>query len=285
MLFLIGLGLGSSKDITQRGLDAIKSCKYVFLESYTSLLVDVLADDGSSGRTHLAEDLGIPEEAIILADRILIEQNCETEILSKAVKENVAFLVVGDPFAATTHQDIYLRAKKMSIEVSAIHNASILNAVGSTGLQLYRFGEVVSLCFWTESWKPTSAFDKILKNYAAGLHTLCLLDIKVKEQSVENMMRGRAIYEPPRFMTASQAASQLLECIEMRTQASDVCKLSPNSTCVAVARLGSKNQQIVNCSVSQMVNVDMGKPLHSLIIPANLHELELEFLDFFKLCS
>ena len=33
-----------------------------------------------------------------------------------------------------------------------------------------------------------------------GLHTLCLLDIKVKEQTVENLMKGNKIFEPPRYM-------------------------------------------------------------------------------------
>ena len=43
------------------------------------------------------------------------------------------------------------------------------------------------------------------------MHTLCLLDIKTKEQNVENMMRGRKIYEPPRFMSTQVAADQLLQ--------------------------------------------------------------------------
>eukprot|EP00913_Durusdinium_trenchii_P017100 g16083.t1 len=57
--------------------------------------------------------------------------------------------------------------------------------------------------------KSLMSSDKILKNKKAGLHTLCLLDIKVKEQTVENLMRGRKIYEPPRFMTVRQALDQL----------------------------------------------------------------------------
>ena len=36
MLFLIGLGLGDEKDITLKGLEAIKKSKLVFLETYTS---------------------------------------------------------------------------------------------------------------------------------------------------------------------------------------------------------------------------------------------------------
>ncbi len=38
MLYFIGLGLGDVKDITVKGLEAIKSCSRVYLESYTSTL-------------------------------------------------------------------------------------------------------------------------------------------------------------------------------------------------------------------------------------------------------
>lgn len=70
-----------------------------------------------------------------------------------------------------------------------IHNASIMNAVGCCGLQLYSFGETVSIVMWTEGWQPDSYYDRIESNKSKGLHTLCLLDIKTKEQTLENMMR------------------------------------------------------------------------------------------------
>lgn len=37
------------------------------------------------------------------------------------------------------------------------------------------------------------------------MHTLCLLDIKVKELSEEGLMKGKKIYEPPRFMSIKVA--------------------------------------------------------------------------------
>ncbi len=43
---------------------------------------------------------------------------------------------------ATTHTDLQIRAHQKGIKVEVIHNASILNAVGACGLQLYRYGEV-----------------------------------------------------------------------------------------------------------------------------------------------
>ena len=41
MLYLIGLGLGGVQDITLRGLDAIKSSDYLYLDSYTSILCEI----------------------------------------------------------------------------------------------------------------------------------------------------------------------------------------------------------------------------------------------------
>ena len=127
------------------------------------------------------------------------------EILRDADEENVALLVVGDPFGcvvyqnnsplslisfrATTHADIILRARALKIPVRVIHNASIINAVGACGLQLYNFGQTVSLVFFTDTWKPDSFYDKIKENANLGMHTLVLLDIKVKEQSEENLAR------------------------------------------------------------------------------------------------
>ncbi len=76
-----------------------------------------------------------------------------------------------------------------------------MNAVGACGLQLYRFGEAVSIVFFTETWRPTSFYDKIAANRKMGLHTLCLLDIKVKEPNFEMLARGKTVYEPPRYMS------------------------------------------------------------------------------------
>lgn len=38
MLFMIGLGLGDAKDITVKGLEIVKSCDFIYLEAYTSIL-------------------------------------------------------------------------------------------------------------------------------------------------------------------------------------------------------------------------------------------------------
>ena len=106
-------------------------------------------------------------------------------ILKDASTSNVAFLVVGDVFglefplflelSATTHTDLWIRAKQQNIPVQVIHNASIMNACACCGLQLYRFGQTISICFFTETWRPDSFYERIVQNHSIGLHTLCLL--------------------------------------------------------------------------------------------------------------
>ena len=91
-----------------------------------------------------------------------------------------------------------------------------MNAVAGCGLQLYRFGQAVSIVFFTQTWRPDSFYDRIKENAQLGLHTLLLLDIRVKEPSVEALCRGKKEYEPPRFMTCATCARQLMEVEEAR---------------------------------------------------------------------
>jgi len=149
MLYIIGLGLSDEKDITLKGLEAIKKCSLLYLEYYTSIL-----------GVEKEKLENFYEKPILLADREFVESGCELFLL-KALKEDVGFLVVGDPFGATTHIDIYLRARQTNVQVKVIHNASIMNAVGCCGLQLYNFGQTVSIVFFTETWKPDSFYEKI----------------------------------------------------------------------------------------------------------------------------
>lgn len=180
MFYIIGLGLGDCKDVTVKGLDIIKKCDKIFLEAYTSILTcgtealvsKVLRYELYKNYSHLQEEFY--GKNLEIADRDLVEQGAD-DILNGAVDGNVALLVVGDPFGATTHTDLILRAKEKGIKFQVVHNASILNAVGCCGLQLYSFGETISIPYWTDSWKPDSFFDKILLNFKRNLHTLCLL--------------------------------------------------------------------------------------------------------------
>ncbi|GAB4852510.1 hypothetical protein Ancab_016724 [Ancistrocladus abbreviatus] len=270
MLYIVGLGLGDEKDITLRGLEAIKRCHKVYIEAYTSLLSFGLSSHGLSTLE------GLYGKSLTVADREMVEEKADA-MLSEARDSDVAFLVVGDPFGATTHSDLVVRAKQMGIDVKVVHNASVMNAVGVCGLQLYRYGETISIPFFTETWRPDSFYEKIKRNRALGLHTLCLLDICVKEPSLESLCRGRKQYEPPRFMMIKTAIEQLLEVERKHGE----CVYSEDSTCVGFARLGSEDQMIVAGSMRQLLAVDFGAPLHCLVIVGETHPVEEEMLGFF----
>ncbi|KAI6015574.1 Diphthine synthase isoform b [Pisolithus marmoratus] len=197
MTAVLGTNRGHEKDTTVRGLETVKSSSRVYLEACTSILL--------VNKERLEEFYG---KDIIVADRDMVETQAE-EILRGADTQDVSLLVVGDPFGATTHIDIVLRARSSGIPVRVIHNASIMNAVGACGLQLYNFGQTVSLVYFTDTWKPDSFYDRIRENSGLGLHTPVLLDIKVKEQIEENLARCGKIYEPPRYTSIPQAVSQL----------------------------------------------------------------------------
>ena len=50
---------------------------------------------------------------------------------------------------------------------------------------------------------------------------------------------------------------------------------------MGAARIGWPDQKIVAGTLAEMVNVDMGPPLHSIVIVGTLHPLEEQFLKQF----
>ncbi|BGP21612.1 diphthine synthase [Rhodotorula toruloides] len=282
MLYLVGLGLHDEKDVTVRGMEAIKGSERVYLEAYTSIL--------GVGKERLEAFYG---KEVIIADRDMVEMDSD-EILRDADKVDVAFLVVGDPFGATTHADLLLRADALSVPYTVIHNASVMNAVGALGLALYNYGQTVSIPFFTDSWRPDSWLERVRENMRLGLHTLCLLDIKVKEQSEENLARGRKIYEPPRYMSVPTAISQLLSLLEDSDPApaastdssspsiASAESLDPSTTlAISASRVGAPSQKFVAGTLSELSELDeeaFGGPLHSFVIVGRrFHALERDF--------
>jgi diphthine methyl ester synthase len=122
VLYMIGLGLSDEKDITVKGLEAVKKSSKVYLEMYTAILM--ISKDKLEA---------FFEKPVIEADRNFVETGCQ-EMIDQAKEDVVSFLVVGDPFCATTHSDLYLRCVESGVKVEVIHNASIVSAVGCCGL-------------------------------------------------------------------------------------------------------------------------------------------------------
>ena len=66
VLYIVGLGLGDERDVTVRGLEAIKSCDKVFLEMYTS----ILRVDKSRLEAYYGKE-------VVVADRNMVESEAE----------------------------------------------------------------------------------------------------------------------------------------------------------------------------------------------------------------
>jgi diphthine synthase len=265
-LYLIGLGLNDENDITLKGLELVKKADKAYLEGYTSTL--------SCSKEDLERKYG---RKLLVADRELVEKG--EEILDNAAKGDVALLVGGDPMSATTHTDLVLRAAKRGIKVEVVHNASVLTAVGVVGLELYKYGKTTSITFPQEGWDVQTFYDVVKENKSRGLHTLCLLDIKVKEPSKEALKKGdSAAFEKPMFMTISQGIQCLLDVEKKRKEN----VFTDETLCVGCARLGSKDMKIKAGKARDIVKEDFGKPLHCLVVPGKLHFVEEEALELWK---
>lgn len=254
MLTFIGLGLYDERDITVKGLEAVRKADIVYAEFYTSHLFGTTMEK-------MEEFYG--RKVSVLA-REEVEQN--PDWLSRAKDKNVVFLSGGDAMVATTHIDLRLRAKDMGIDTAIIHAPSISSAVcGLSGLQNYRFGKSATIPFpYIRNNKTViseAPYDTIRMNKKNDLHTLIFLDISGK-----------------RFMDIGYAASLLLEMEEKKGEGVLV-----NALAVGISRAGSDLPAVHADYLERLKDYDFGGPLHVLVIPAHLHFIEAEALV--KLCG
>jgi diphthine synthase len=218
---------------------------------------------------HYTSILACPKETlehyygkkIILAGRTMVESDAEKTILKDAESKNVGFLVVGDPFCATTHLDLYMRAKELGIECVVIHNASVMSAIGMTGLQVYKFGKTTSIPFHNQNVE--TPYDVMKMNQENGLHTLFLLDLDPAHN---------------KYMTVPEAIRYLLGVAKKKGD--NVFKES--TICIGCAQLGSKNQLIKAGKAEELMNAHFRMPPQCLIVPGKMHFMEEEALEFWK---
>lgn len=250
-LAFIGLGLGDDRDLSPRAREELRRCGAIFSEAYTSLMAP-----GSLER--IAHDVGQP---IVTLSRVQVEAE-RPVIEALGHHAHVGFVVVGDPFAATTHVALRLAAEKAGHSWSYLPNASVVTAAPSfLGLQHYRFGRIVSLPFPEPGFAPRSPLEGIAQNRAQDLHTLVLLDLRPEEA---------------RFMTAPEA----LQILSERDAKSTEPVLPVDLSIAVVARVGTETARAWYGPRTELSRVDFGPPLHSLVVPARtLHFEEREALE------
>ena len=54
------------------------------------------------------------------------------------------------------------------------------------------------------------------------------------------------------------------------------------TVCIGLARVGADTQRIVSGTLTELSQIDLGEPLHCLIVTGKLHPMEIEFLEKLK---
>ena len=243
MLTFVGLGLYDEKDITLKGLEAIKEAGVVYAEFYTSPL-------GGKTVEKMEEVYG---KRISVLERGDIEENVEEGILKLAKNKKVVLLSGGDAMIATTHVDLRLRAIDMGIETRIIHAPSISSAVaGLCGLQSYKFGKSATVSPPYKGVISEVPYDTIIANKERGLHTLLYLDIPMRINE----------------------ALRLLEAVEEKRKAEVLKK----SIIVGIARAGSDRPVVKADYLNALKSYEFGELPHVIVVPGELHFLEKEAL-------
>jgi diphthine synthase len=252
-LWFVGAGLGDERDLSRRAVEALRDCDRVFAEAYTSTWLP-----GSFDR--LQEQLGRPVERLTRAD---VES--ETPLLAALERsERVGFLVVGDPFFATTHVALRLAAERAGHEWRYLPNASVgTAAAGFLGLSPYRFGRVASVPFPAPGFEPRSPVDVLRANTRANLHTLILLDLEPDRE---------------RYLSASDA----LEILRARDDPADRA-LPEDRPLAVVARVGRPEARAWFGLLRALRTREFGPAPHTLVAPApELRFPEPEALQRFR---
>ena len=251
-LAFVGLGLGDERGLSARAWEALRAADEVFAEEYTAT-----APPGTLDR--VGAELHRPVHRL---DRSAVES--ETPILDALARSlRVALLVVGDPFAGTTHVALRLAAERAGHTWTYVPNASILTAAaGWLGLMPYRFGRTVSLPFPDPGFAPRSPLEQVAANRSRGLHTLLLLDLRPDEG---------------RFLRADEALRLL------RAQDPDGAVLPPTAGVAVAARVGREDAAGWFGPFEELARRDFGAPMHVIVVPApELHFEESAALERFR---
>ena len=164
MFYLVGLGLFDEKDISLKGVEALKKVDKVYAEFFTSRLF-------GSNFEKIESIIG---KKIIVLDRTQVEE--ESIFLKEAKDMDVALITGGD-----------------QIDFEVIHGSSILSSAPAiSGLQAYKFGKVTTIPFpdLEYNYFPKSPYIAIEENLKMDMHTLVLLDIQAHKEKYMTVNEG-----------------------------------------------------------------------------------------------
>ncbi|MDD4251139.1 MAG: diphthine synthase [Candidatus ainarchaeum sp.] len=245
MFYLIGIGL-KPKQLTIEALEIIKNSDQVFLENYTS--------EYSQGL--LQEFESLIERKIKVLGREEIETGFESALLS-AKKNNICLLIFGNALTATTHVQLLLDAKEKNIKYKIIPGISITNTIAESGLDEYKFGRTITICYHEKDFEPETFYDQLKQNQKIGLHTLCLLDIKKDEK-------------PKRLMNCKEGIEILEKIMNKRKEKQDL-------EYIALIGMSGDKQKIIFGKEKIFQSEDIKNIFpQTIIIPGKINEKENE---------
>ncbi len=250
MLSFVGLGIAGVDSMSEKARQSISVADIVYLEQFTSPMPE--SD---------VQKIRQMAKTFKPAPRWLVEDG--GEILQNAQKGNVVLLSFGDPYIATTHIELRVRAMRQKIRTETVHASSAVTAlVGECGLHYYKIGKTVTIMSGVPS---TTAYYTIFENLRLGNHTVVLLEY--------NQDRNF-------FLNPGDALKSLLDAEKEQARKA----IRESTFAVVASRVGLDTQKIVAGKISSLVDFDFGDPPHSIVIPGGMHFTESEAVEILAEC-
>lgn len=251
MLWFVGLGIGGSDALSDKARKIISESDIVYFEQFTS---PIKTDD-----TKKLES--ITKGAFKLAPRWLVEDG--KEILESAKTSQVTLLSYGDPYIATTHIELRVRAITDGTKTDTIHASSaITSLIGECGLHFYKVGKTVTIMSGIPS---ATAYYSTFENLKLGNHTIVLLEYNQNKNF---------------FLDPKDAITSLLD--QEKEQARKV--FSGETYGIVASRIGQDDQKIIAGKFSSLHGIDFGEAPHTIIIPGTMHFTESDALKVLANC-
>ena len=271
-LWFVGTGVSGAASLSDAARGAIANAAAVYVEQFTSPWPAGAEEEvgriAGSGR-------------LVRAKRWMIEDGAE--ILRRAGSgEDVAVVTYGDPYAATTHTELRVRAARAGVRTRTAHASSALTAiVGECGLHHYKVGRVATVVRGAAAGgggggsaaaaaaaAAASTYRLLRASIQAGSHTILLLEYDED---------GGRFFLGPR---------QAMEMLEVSDRGQQWRGAFDGSTYVAVAsRVGLPDQAIAAGRVGSVRDMDFGSPPHAIVVPGSLHFTEADALSALAECA
>lgn len=252
MLWFVGLGISNSKSIPTEAVGVLSKADIVYMEQFTSPI----------SKQELTKIKKLTHGEFKTAKRWLVEDG--NEILKNAKNKKVVLLSYGDPYIATTHIELRVRAIQEKIKTETIHaSSSLTSMIGECGLHYYKIGRVSTIM--DEMKSLTTPYYIIYKNITEGNHSILLLEYNQDKDF---------------FLDPKIALERLLET--EKGQKRNVIKKT--TFAIIASRIGFNNQAIVSGKISSLLKYDFETPPHTIIIPGKMHFTESDALKILTNC-